>query len=108
MRTFAETNVFMKIEKSTVDQLAELCKLEFNDIEKEKIAGDLEKIVGFIEKLNELDVEHVEPLVYMSDEVNVLRPDEVKQDLELKDVLENAPKKDSDYIRVPKVLEKGE
>lgn len=98
----------MNITKETVDQLAELCKLEFNEEEKGKIAGDLEKIVGFIEKIKELDVEGLEPLVYMSEETNVLRADEVSQTLQLEDALKNAPKKDSDYIRVPKVLEKGE
>lgn len=98
----------MNITKETVSQLAELCKLEFNEQEKGQIAGDLEKIVGFIEKIKELDVEGVEPLIYMSEEENVLRADEVVQTLGLEDALKNAPKKDSDYIRVPKVLEKGE
>lgn len=98
----------MSITTETIDQLAELCKLEFNEQEKVHIAKDLEKIVGFIEKISELDVEGLEPLVYMSEEVNVLRPDEIHQTLELSDALKNAPKKDSDYIRVPKVLEKGE
>ena len=96
----------MDISNEMVDKLADLAKLEFNSEEKEKIKDDLNKIITFIDKLNELDTEHVEPLIFMTDEVNILREDEVKQVIMHEDALKNAPAKDSDYFRVPKFLEK--
>ncbi|MBL0912508.1 MAG: Asp-tRNA(Asn)/Glu-tRNA(Gln) amidotransferase subunit GatC [Bacteroidia bacterium] len=96
----------MKVSKETVDRLAELSRLEFSETEKDQIRNDLEKIVGFVEKLSELPVDNVEPLVYMSEEQNVTRADVPQQVMGLEEALKNAPRKDSDYIRVPKVLEK--
>lgn len=86
--------------------MAELSKLEFEDAEKERIKNDLQKIFDLVEKLNELDVEGVEPLIYMTDEVNVLRKDEVRDTVSKADALLNAPQKDSDFFKVPKVLKK--
>jgi aspartyl-tRNA(Asn)/glutamyl-tRNA(Gln) amidotransferase subunit C len=94
----------MKIDKTTVDHIAHLARIEFDEDGKEKMMGDMNKILTFMEKLNELDTEGVEPLIYMSDEVNVLRPDEVRMDITHEDALKNAPKHDSDYIRSPKVI----
>jgi aspartyl-tRNA(Asn)/glutamyl-tRNA(Gln) amidotransferase subunit C len=96
----------MKLTKETVERLAELSKLEFNDVEKTELVNDLNRIIGFIEKLNELDTDGVEPLIYMSEEKNVLRSDEVQQEISHEEILQNAPKKDSDYFRVPKVLDR--
>lgn len=95
-----------KITKDTVDKLATLSRLEFNGTEKEQILGDLNRMLDFVGKLNELNTSGVEPLIYMSDATNVLREDEVKKDVTQKDALRNAPKKDSDYFKVPKVVEK--
>lgn len=94
----------MKIDRTVVDKLAYLAKLEFDEKGKEEIINDLNRILSQIEKLNEVDTTNVEPLIYMTDEVNVLREDEVKQDITQKDALKNAPKKDSDYFKVPKVI----
>ena len=58
-----------------------------------------------METLNEVDTSMVEPLIYMNDEVNVLRKDEVIQTITHEEGLANAPKKDTDYFRVPKVIE---
>ena len=90
-----------------VDKIAELAKLEFSPVEKQALVGDMNKILTFMEKLDELDTEGVEPLIYMTDEVNALRKDVVKQEITHEEALKNAPKKDSDYFRVPKVLERG-
>lgn len=95
----------MKIDKGLVERIAHLARLEFNDDQKQKIESDLNRILDFMDSLNELDTESVEPLVYLSEEVNVLRKDEVKQEVSHADALKNAPKKDSDYFRVPKVIE---
>jgi aspartyl-tRNA(Asn)/glutamyl-tRNA(Gln) amidotransferase subunit C len=97
----------MKITEETVNRIAELAKLEFTPDEKTELMGDMNKILAFMEKLNELDTEGAEPLIYMSEQVNALRKDEVVQEVTHEEALKNAPKKDSDYFRVPKVLERG-
>ncbi|MFI5164040.1 MAG: Asp-tRNA(Asn)/Glu-tRNA(Gln) amidotransferase subunit GatC [Bacteroidia bacterium] len=94
-----------KINQDTVDKLANLSRLEFNGKEKEEISNDLNKMLDFVGKLNELTTFNVEPLIYMSDEKNVLRPDEVKREITQQQALSNAPQKDSDYFKVPKVVE---
>lgn len=94
-----------QIDKNTVDKLAELSRLEFNEEEKTELINDLNRILELVNKLNEIDTTGVEPLIYMSEEKNVLRKDEVEHTLSHHDALLNAPKKDSDYFRVPKVLD---
>jgi aspartyl-tRNA(Asn)/glutamyl-tRNA(Gln) amidotransferase subunit C len=96
----------MKIDNELVDKLAELSKLEFEPADKEKIKTDLQKILDLVEKLEEVDVTGVEPLIYMTDEKNVLRKDEVNGMVSKADALLNAPQKDSDYFKVPKVIKK--
>ena len=96
----------MDISNEMIDKLADLAKLEFSAAEKEELKGDLSKITSFFEKLNELDTNNVEPLIFMTNEVNVLRPDEVVQPISKDEALRNAPAKDSDYFRVPKFLDK--
>lgn len=94
----------MKITHEKVDALAQLARLKFEGAEKEAIRADLENILEMCEKLNEVNTEGVEPLIYMTDNVNVLREDEVKQEITHEEALKNAPKKDSDFFRVPKVI----
>lgn len=96
----------MEINDETVDKLAHLARLEFSATDKEDIKKDLSRIITWIDKLNELDTDKVEPLIYMSNEINVLRNDEVNNSVSHENALLNAPKKDSDYFRVPKVLDK--
>lgn len=97
-----------KITEDIVDKLATLSRLEFDGKEKEEIISDLNKMLDFVSKLNELDTANVEPLIYMNDESRLggMRIDEVKQEISQKDSLRQAPKKDSDYFKVPKVVEK--
>lgn len=95
-----------KIDKDTVDKLATLSRLEFDGKEKEEILHDLNRMLDFVSKLNEVDTKNVEPLVYMTDTVNVLREDEVKQTITQHQALSNAPQKDSDYFKAPKVVDK--
>lgn len=97
----------MKITIDTVDQLSQLSKLKFEGAEKEAIRRDLENILVMCEKLNEVDTTGVEPLIYMTKNTNVLREDEVKQVITHEEALKNAPKKDSDFFRVPKVIEQN-
>lgn len=96
----------MRIDNELVDRLAELSKLEFNETEKEKLKSDLQGILNLVEKLEEVNVEGVEPLIYMSDERNVLRKDVIKDTVTKEEALQNAPQKDSDYFKVPKVIKK--
>ena len=96
----------MKIDNELVDRLAELSKLEFDEQGKEAIKKDLQKILNLVEKLEEIDVEGIEPLIYMTDEKNVLRKDLVKDTVTKDEALFNAPQRDSDYFKVPKVIKK--
>ena len=95
----------MKIDKSTVEKLAHLSRLNLDDAAKVKMTSELNVILEWIDKLNEVDTEGVEPLTNMSMESNVYREDEVKNEMTHEEALENAPRKDSNYFRVPKVLD---
>ena len=95
----------MKIDRALLDKIAHLSRLEFDEKDAEKMMKDMTAIVDWVEKLKEVDTDNVEPLTTMSHESNVLREDEAKEHLSLERALKNAPKKDSDYFRVPKVLE---
>jgi aspartyl-tRNA(Asn)/glutamyl-tRNA(Gln) amidotransferase subunit C len=96
-----------KIDLDTVDSIAHLARLEFNDEAKVEILNDLNRMLGFIDKLNELDTEHVQPLIYMTEEKNILRADVPEVSLSQKDALKNAANKDSDYFKAPKVIEQN-
>jgi aspartyl-tRNA(Asn)/glutamyl-tRNA(Gln) amidotransferase subunit C len=96
----------MNIDSETVDKIAHLARLELAADEKQEMIADMNKILGFMAKLDEVDTTGVEPLVYMSSEVNVFREDMVKQEITVEEALENAPKHDDKYFLVPKVIEK--
>ena len=95
----------MKIDKDTLAKIAHLARLEFDEKDAEKMMQDMSNMVSFVEKLNEVDTTGIEPLTTMSHEINSLREDEVKPHLDHDAALKNAPKKDADFFRVPKVME---
>lgn len=95
----------MKIDLNTVKKIAHLARLEFDEEGAEKMMKDMTQILDWEEQLNEINTEGVEPITTMSSEVNVLRQDELGEHLSHDRALQNAPQKDSDYFRVPKVLE---
>ena len=95
-----------KISEETIDHIAHLSRLRFEGDDKVAIRQDLDKIIGFMGKLSEIPTDDVEPLIFMSDEVNVLRDDEPEVTVTQTEALKNAPKRDSDYFRIPKVLDK--
>ncbi len=97
---------FMEVNDQMVDKLANLARLQFNAQEKEGIKNDLQRMIKFVEKLNELDTTGVEPLLHMSEAVNVLRDDEVKGGIATVDGLKNAPLHDEQFFKVPKVIKK--
>ncbi len=94
----------MEVNDAMVDKLAHLARLKFNEAEKQEIKTDLQRMIGFVEKLNELDLENVEPLLHMSGEVNVLREDEIEGSVSRSEALKNAPLHDEQFFKVPKVI----
>ncbi len=68
----------MEVNDELVDKLAHLARLSFTNTEKERMKRDLQQMITFVEKLNEVDTSNVEPLLFMTGEVNVLREDEVQ------------------------------
>lgn len=94
-----------KIDIKTVDEIAHLARLEFNVESKKEIQNDLNRMLSFVEKLNELNTDGVEPLIYMTTDRNVLREDTPEVTITQKEALKNAPRKDSDYFKVPKVID---
>jgi aspartyl-tRNA(Asn)/glutamyl-tRNA(Gln) amidotransferase subunit C len=96
----------MEISDKTVRDVAHLARLEFNELQLEKIKNDLNRMLGFVNKLDELNTEGIEPLIYISGESNVLREDVIANQVTQKEALKNAPKKDSDYFKAPKVIDK--
>ncbi len=96
----------MDVNDALIDKLAHLSRLEFAEEEKQEIKNDLEKMIRFIDKLNELDTTGVEPLLHMSENVNIFRKDEVKGSISRADVFKNAPLHDEQFFKVPKVIKK--
>lgn len=97
----------MDVNDALIEKLSHLSRLEFSEEEKQEIKIDLEKMIGFIDKLNELDTSGVEPLLHMSENVNIFRKDEVKGEISREDVFKNAPLHDDEFFKVPKVIKKN-
>ena len=89
-----------------IENLASLARLYFNEEEKKEIKGDLQRMIAFIDKLNELNTDGVEPLLHMSDAINVFREDEVRGSVSIEEALKNAPETDGVFFKVPKVIRK--
>ena len=96
----------MEVNDVLIDKLANLAKLKFDPQEKDAITDDLEKMIGFIKKMDELDTTGVEPLLHMSPNVNVLREDVIQGSISNAEVLKNASVSASPYFIVPKVIKK--
>jgi len=94
----------MKIDQDTVDKIAHLARLELSADEKTETIQDMNRILDFMDKLNEVDTSAVAPLVYMNADVNVQREDVVKQEITHEEALLNAPKKDENFFHVAKVI----
>jgi aspartyl-tRNA(Asn)/glutamyl-tRNA(Gln) amidotransferase subunit C len=97
----------MKITEEIVDHIAHLARLEFEGAKKQAIMQDMENIISFMDTLSEVPTDNVEPLIFMNDEYNKLREDVAVVTITQDEALKNAPKKDSDYFRIPKVLDKN-
>jgi aspartyl-tRNA(Asn)/glutamyl-tRNA(Gln) amidotransferase subunit C len=95
----------MKVNEQLIGHLSHLARLQFDTQAGLEMVNDLNRILGFVEKLEEVDTSGVEPLIYMTGETNILRKDEVMQSITQDEALKNAPKKDSDYFRVPRFID---
>ena len=94
----------METNMQLVSQLANLARLHFTDEEMKAMQGDLAKMIAFVEKLNELDTQGVEPLMHMSAAQNVFREDEAGNPVEAGIALQNAQNHTESFFNVPKVL----
>lgn len=95
----------MKVDKKDLAKLAHLARLSFDEQKDSHLLNDLVKIIDWMGELDQLNTDGVEPLTHMSFEENVYRPDVAAPSLDRSLGLSNAPRKDSEYIRVPKVIE---
>lgn len=95
----------MKADRNLILKLENLARLELTDAEREKLQGSLSDILTMVEKLGELNTEGVEPLVYINEEVSILREDVVKNQLSQSDALKNAPDHNKTHFKVPKVID---
>ena len=95
----------MSIDLKTIKHISKLSRISVNEKKAEKLAGDLNSIFDFIEKLNELKTDNVEPLTSVAETTLKLRPDKVKSKNLREQVIKNSPKENEDYFVVPKVIE---
>lgn len=96
----------MEVNDLLVEKLATLARLRFDEQEKLEIKADLQQMISFVEKLQELNTEGVEPLLHMSSHVNTLREDVVRGSIPRHEALKNAPDSDGIFFKVPKVIKK--
>jgi aspartyl-tRNA(Asn)/glutamyl-tRNA(Gln) amidotransferase subunit C len=95
----------MSLSKAEVEHVARLARLELSEAEKEQFTGQLNEILHFVEKLNQLDTSSVEPTAHAIPVSNVFRPDRVTPSLDPELALANAPDRMDNFFKVPKVLE---
>jgi len=95
----------MTIDLKTIKHIARLSRISVTDEKAKKLAGDLNSIFEFIEKLNELKTENIEPLTSIAETKLKLRNDEIKSKNLREEIVKNSPEKNDDYFVVPKVIE---
>lgn len=94
----------MEVTDEMIKNLADLCRLTFNSHEKEQIRKDLQQMISFVDKLNEVDTSNVTPLLHMTEAVNIYREDIVQGSMPKEEAMQNAPLTDNNYFKVPKVI----
>ncbi len=94
----------MTIDDALISRLEQLTRLELTPAEREQSKKDLAQVLDMVEKLHELDLDGVEPLVYINEQTNVLRADQIDNQVSREDALRNAPDHDGEHFRVPKVI----
>ena len=94
----------MQINRATLDKIAHLARLHFDEAEAQQMMADMTEIVSWVEKLKEVDTTGVAPLTSMSEELNIWREDVPRVTLTREEALARAPKHDEQYYHVPKVI----
>ena len=94
----------MAVTKKDVEKIAELARLKFSEEELENFTPQMNEILSYMDKLNELDTENVKPLSHPVEQSNVFREDEMKASIPTDEALKNAPSKDEHHFKVPKVI----
>lgn len=94
----------MKIDPDKALAIARLSRLEISPEQAAVLAGQMDDILGYMDKLNELDTSDVEPMYTPVEEGAILRPDEVRKDYARQDILRNAPETDGEYFIVPRIV----
>ena len=95
----------MTIDLKTIKHISKLSRISVDDEKAKKLEGDLNSIFAFIEKLNELKTEDVEPLTSIAETTLKFRSDEVKSKNIRNQILKNSPENNEDFFVVPKVVE---
>ncbi len=94
----------MSVTRKDVEYIAELARLKFKEEELESFTHQLNEILSYVDKLNELNTDNVEPLSHPVENINVFRNDELKKSISTEDALKNAPDKTDEFFKVPKVI----
>ena len=94
----------MSVTRKKVEHIAELARLQLDESELEEYTNQLNKILEYVEKLNELDTENIKPLSHPVEGINVFREDELKPSIDREEALKNAPSKNEEFFKVPKVI----
>lgn len=97
----------MAVSKEDVKHIADLAKLKIEDSELDEYLDHLNKIIEYVDKLNELDTNNIEPLINPVEGSNVFRGDIVKSSVSTEEALKNSPQKDDKYFKVPRVIDKN-
>ena len=96
----------MPVSLEDVNKISKLAKLKFSEEEKKKLQKDMNRILDYMDKINELDLSKVEPLENINETENVFRNDEPKETISREEALKNAPSKTDKFFKVPKVIKK--
>ena len=96
-----------KIDQAQVRKVASLSRLDLTDGEVEEFTSQLAAILDYVEKMNELNTDNVEPMAHCLPVSNVFREDSIRQSLGTENTLANAPQRDGEFFKVPKILDDG-
>ena len=96
----------MEINLETIEKLASLSKLQFNNEEKKDLQVDMQRMLDFVNKLNEINTEGVEPLLHITKNESVLREDSIQKGISRQEALSNAAVNNGHFFMVPKVIKK--
>ncbi len=94
----------MAVTRKDVEYIADLARLKFSEDELDEYTSELNEILNYMEKLNELDTENIEPLSHPVEGTNAFREDKVKESIAREEALKNSPDKDEVFFKVPKVI----